>query len=70
MLTARNMTIEALRGTTVNGARALGLHDRGVLRTGLRADFVHWHIRHPSELCYWLGGNLVAAVHAGGVRLV
>ena len=62
--------VEALRGATVHGARALGLHDRGVLRTGLRADFVRWHIRHPSELCYWLGGNLVDAVHAGGVRLI
>lgn len=62
--------VEALRGATVHGARALGLTDRGVLRTGLRADFVRWHVRHPSELCYWLGGNLVDAVHAGGVRLV
>ena len=60
---------EALRGATVNGARALGLKDRGVLRVGMRADFVAWNIRHPSELCYWLGGNLVDTVHAGGVRL-
>ena len=43
--------------------------DRGVLRVGMRADFVGWNIRHPSELCYWLGGNLVDTVHAGGVRL-
>ena len=27
---------EALRGTTVNAAKALGLADRGVLRAGLR----------------------------------
>ncbi len=60
---------EALRGATVNGARALGLDDRGILRTGLRADFVHWNIGHPAELCYWLGGTLVRAVHAGGHRL-
>ncbi|KGQ19579.1 Imidazolonepropionase [Lysobacter dokdonensis DS-58] len=60
---------EALRGATVNGARALGLQDRGVLRVGLRADFVAWNIRHPSELCYWLGGDLVQTVHAGGARL-
>jgi len=62
--------VEALRGATVNGARALGLQDRGVLRTGMRADFVRWRIRHPSELCYWLGGQLVDAVHVGGARLV
>ena len=60
---------EALRGATVNGARALGLHDRGALRVGLRADFVHWNITHPAELCYWLGGTLVRAVYADGHQL-
>jgi imidazolonepropionase len=57
---------EALRGATVNGARALGLDDRGVLRTGMRADFVHWRIAQPAELCYWLGGDLAGAVYCGG----
>ncbi len=60
---------EALRGATVNGARALGLDDRGILRPGLRADFVHWSISRPAELCYWLGGPLTRAVYAGGHRL-
>ena len=60
---------EALRGATVNGARALGLHDRGRLRVGQRADFVAWNVGHPSELCYWLGGDLVHRAHAGGARL-
>ncbi|MGO4551749.1 imidazolonepropionase [Lysobacter sp. 2RAF19] len=60
---------EALRGATTHGARALGLRDRGQLRVGMRADFVAWHVRHPSELCYWLGGNLVQSVHAGGARI-
>lgn len=60
---------EALRGATVNGARALGLHDRGILRPGLRADFVHWDVSHPAELAYWLGGTLVRSVHARGHRL-
>ena len=58
---------EALRGATVNAARALGLTDRGLLRVGMRADFVRWAIRHPAELCYWLGGDLAQAVHVGGV---
>jgi len=57
---------EALRGATVHGARALGLHDRGVLRVGMRADFVHWRVQHPAELCYWLGGRLAHGVYAGG----
>ncbi len=48
---------EALRGTTTHAARALGLHDRGRLEVGLRADIAEWEIGHPSELSYWLGGN-------------
>ena len=60
---------EALRGATVHGARALGCEDRGVLRAGMRADFVHWRIRQPAELGYWLGGELADAVFAGGRRL-
>jgi len=60
---------EALRGATVNAAKALGLHDRGMLRVGMRADFVHWRIRRPAELCYWLGGNLADGVFAGGKRI-
>lgn len=60
---------EALRGATVHGARALGLDDRGVLRAGMRADFVHWQVNRPAELCYWLGGNLANAVFAGGRRV-
>ena len=61
---------EALRGATVHAARALGLHDRGRLRVGMRADIVHWRIDHPAELCYWLGGDLAEAVRVAGTRLV
>jgi imidazolonepropionase len=46
---------EALRGATVNGARALGLGDRGTLAPGQRADFVVWALDEPSELAYWFG---------------
>ena len=61
---------EALRGTTVHAARALGLADRGVLRVGLRADLVRWSVRQPAELVYWLGGQLAAEVRAGGKRVI
>jgi imidazolonepropionase len=57
---------EALRGATVNAARALGLADRGSLQAGKRADFVLWEIDHPAELCYWIGGNFARRVYAGG----
>lgn len=60
---------EALRGTTVNAARALGLADRGTLALGQRADFVAWNIREPAELAYWIGGSLAARVFCGGREL-
>ncbi|GAA0889022.1 imidazolonepropionase [Rhodanobacter soli] len=57
---------EALRGITVNAARALGLHDRGTLAVGQRADLVAWNARQPAELCYWIGGALVRKIWIGG----
>jgi imidazolonepropionase len=57
---------EALRGTTVNAAKALGLKDRGTLSFGQRADLVVWDARDPAELCYWLGGSLARRVVVGG----
>lgn len=67
---------EALRGATVQAARALGLQDRGRLAVGQRADFAEWRIGHPAELAYWLGGNPLhrlaiagkAAMPQGGLR--
>lgn len=61
---------EALRGTTVHAARALGLGDRGRLATGLRADLAVWDIAEPAELCYWLGGGGAQRVYAAGRRLI
>ena len=60
---------EALRGATINAARALGLHDRGTLGIGKRADFVVWEVQHPAELCYWIGGNLAQRVIVGGLAV-
>jgi imidazolonepropionase len=53
----------------VNGARALGLDDRGVLDIGKRADFVVWNVEHPAELVYWIGGDLAHGVHIAGQRV-
>jgi imidazolonepropionase len=58
---------EALRGITVNAARALGLSDRGTLAVGKRADLVVWNAKQPAELCYWIGGGLARQVWIGGV---
>jgi imidazolonepropionase len=61
--------LEALRGASVHAARALGLTDRGMLRAGLRADFVLWNAQQPAELGYWLGGPLARGVWAGGRKV-
>lgn len=46
---------EALAGVTRHAAQALGLHDRGQLQAGWRADLALWDIEHPSDLCYAFG---------------
>ena len=48
---------EAVRGVTVQAARALGLADRGRLAAGQRADLAVWDLEHPNELAYWFGRN-------------
>lgn len=57
---------EALRGATVNAARALGLNDRGRLAPGLRADLALWRLSEPAELSYWLGGSPLEGLWIGG----
>ena len=59
---------EALRGVTVNAARALGLADRGALATGLRADFAVWDAEHPRELAYRFGHKPCRRVVCDGVE--
>jgi imidazolonepropionase len=58
---------EALRGVTVNAARALGWEDCGVLREGGRADFALWDIGSPAELSYRFGANPCAGVVRRGI---
>ncbi len=60
---------EALRGVTVNAARALGLADRGTLEAGRRADFAAFALDHPNELAYGFGRNpCTRVVFAGRPR--
>ena len=61
---------EALRGVTVNAARALGLDDRGTLDIGKRADMVVWEAREPAELAYWIGGRLARQIIVDGQLIV
>lgn len=49
--------LEALAGTTLVAARALGLADRGKIAPGLRADLAVWDVEDPAELSYRIGGS-------------
>jgi imidazolonepropionase len=59
--------LEALRGCTVNAARALGRGDIGTIETGKRADFALWDIARPADLAYAIGANPCRLVVNGGV---
>jgi imidazolonepropionase len=59
--------LEALRGVTVNAARALGLADAGMLEPGQRADFALWDIARPADLAYAIGANPCRGVVNAGV---
>lgn len=70
LLTAMNMACvlfgltpeEALRGTTSDAAKALGLeHQKGQIATGFDADLCLWPVAHPAELVY--GINQIRPQH-------
>ena len=53
---------EALLAATVNGAKALGLTDRGALAPGQLADIQIWDIPTVEDVIYRLGNNAVETV--------
>ena len=57
---------EALRGVTLNAARALGLDDCGVIAPGKRADLAVWDVETPAELAYRIGFNPLHSRIFGG----
>ena len=58
---------EAIRGVTINAARALGLDDEiGSLTVGKIADFALYDIARPADLAYAIGINPCAEVANGG----
>jgi imidazolonepropionase len=59
---------EALRGVTLNAARALGLDDCGVIAPGKRADLAIWDVTDPAELSYRIGFNPIHARIFGGTE--
>jgi imidazolonepropionase len=63
----RMTPLEALRGATVNAARALGLKDCGTIAVSKRADLAIWNVDHPAELAYRIGFNPLYARLFGGL---
>jgi imidazolonepropionase len=58
---------EALRGVTINAARALGLDSQiGSLEVGKQADVAIWDVSKPSMLAYQIGLNPCAGVIQAG----
>ena len=58
---------EALRGFTVNGARALGIADRaGCIAVGRTADLAVWDTDDPRGIAYSLGGATCLGVVKDG----
>lgn len=75
LLTAMNMACtlfgltpeEALTGTTINAAKALGLSaTHGTLCVGKTADLAVWNCSHPAELSYWVGLSCLERRIVGG----
>lgn len=61
---------EALLGVTVNAAKALGIEKtHGTLTVGKKADLAIWNIRHPAELSYNIGGELLEVLVKNGEQL-
>jgi imidazolonepropionase len=60
---------QALTAATVGGARALRLHDRGVVEVGGRADLVLWDADHEGAFA-WSWGVRPRAVWRAGERIV
>lgn len=59
---------QALAAATANPARLLGLHDRGEIAPGRRADLVLTAARSARELAFGFGDAAVVAVWMGGDR--
>lgn len=61
---------QTLAGVTTHAAHALGLQDsHGSLEVGKVADFIAWEIEHPSEIVYWLGGDLSKRIVRHGTEI-
>jgi imidazolonepropionase len=58
---------EAFLGSTINGAKALGLEkQKGTIEVDKDADFVVWDIAEPCDLSYYIGSSPVKMIVTSG----
>lgn len=60
---------EALCAATINGAKALGLEDRGMIMPGMRADLAFFDYDDYRELAYFFGDNACVRTVIAGVTV-
>ena len=64
----RMTPIEALRGVTLNAAKAMGVHDKvGSIEVGKDADLCVWDTDQIAELSYNIGMNLIKECYVNGI---
>ncbi len=59
---------EALAGVTRNAAKALGFDDCGMIKEGMKANFVLWDIESPADLSYRFGFNPCVEIVRNGMK--
>jgi len=68
-ITEKLSTAEIFLGITARAAKALSLHDRGILKPGMRADFSLFPCDNFLEILYHQGSLLPAKMCVSGKLL-
>ena len=63
-------TAEVLAGITFRAAKALNLNDRGILKKGMKADFVVFETDNFQNILYNQGSLVASAVYIDGERII
>ena len=63
-------TAEVLAGITFRAAKALNLNDRGILKKGMKADFVVFETDNFQNILYNQGSLVASEVYIDGERLI
>ena len=63
-------TAEVLSGITFRAAKALNLNDRGILKKGMKADFVVFETDNFQNLLYNQGSLVASEVYIDGERII